>query len=139
MLHKKMSELLKHKSIRITDFRVKVLDVFEKNTNAVSVKTIENTLGEYDRTTLFRTLNTFIDKGLIHEVQLPNEGKMLALCSHNCNVDGHEHEHIHFKCNSCKEVFCREPITNPIIEIEGFIIQKVEINAVGICKNCIVD
>ena len=41
---KNMSELLKHKSIRITDFRIKVLEVFEKHTNAISVKTIENEL-----------------------------------------------------------------------------------------------
>ena len=132
-----MSDLLKNKSIRITDFRVKVLEVFERNTNAVSMKTIENTLGEFDRTTLFRTLNTFIDKGLIHEVQLPNEGKMLALCSTSCNVDGHEHEHIHFKCNSCKEVFCREAETKPNIKIKGFLIQKTEVNATGICENCL--
>lgn len=137
MLQKKMNELLKHKSIRTTDFRLKVLEVFEKNTNAVSMKTIESALGDFDRTTLFRTLNTFVDKGLVHEVQLPNEEKMLALCSTECSGNGHEHEHIHFKCNSCKEVFCKKPTINPNIVIDGFEIQQVEINTVGICGNCL--
>ena len=132
-----MSDLLKHKSIRITDFRIKVLEVFEQSENAVSIKTIEKALGKFDRTTLFRTLNTFIDKGLIHEVQLPSEEKMLALCSHTCNANGHEHEHIHFKCTACKEVFCKKPTTNPNIVIEGFEIQKIEINTMGICSNCL--
>ena len=132
-----MIELLKNKSIRITDFRVKVLEVLERNANAVSIKTIEGELGNFDRTTLFRTLNTFIDKGLIHEVQLPNEEKMLALCSTSCNVNGHEHEHIHFKCNNCKEVYCKKPSTNPKIMIDGFVIQSIEINTTGICSNCL--
>jgi len=134
-----MSDLLKHKSIRITDFRIKVLDVFEKNTNAVSMKMIENALGEFDRTTLFRTLNTFIKKGLVHEVQLPNEEKMLALCSTSCTVNGHDHEHIHFKCNNCKEVFCKKPEINPTILIKGFLIQKIEVNTIGICENCLIN
>ncbi len=132
-----MSDLLKHKSIRITDFRLKVLDVFEKNTNAVSIKTIETELANFDRTTLFRTLKTFIKKGLIHEVQLPNEEKMLALCDVTCTVDGHKHEHIHFKCETCNEVFCKQPEVNPNISIDGFLIKKVEINTTGICKDCL--
>ena len=133
-----MSDLLKHKSIRITDFRLKVLDIFQKNTNAISIKTIEIELVNFDRTTLFRTLKTFIKKGLIHEVQLPNEEKMLALCDVTCNVNGHQHEHIHFKCESCKEVFCKEPEINPNISIAGFLIKNLEISITGICKDCLI-
>ena len=70
-----MSKLLTYKSIRVTDFRLKVLEQFEKNANAISIKKIEEGLVKFDRITLYRTLKTFIDKGLVHEVQLPNEEK----------------------------------------------------------------
>jgi Fur family ferric uptake transcriptional regulator len=132
-----MRDLLGHKSIRITDFRIKVLEVFEKSANAISIKTIEKQLGNFDRITLYRTLKTFIDKGLVHEVQLPNEEKMLALCSANCDVNGHKHEHIHFKCNKCKEVFCKKAEIAPNISIKGFLIEKVEISTIGTCENCL--
>ena len=132
-----MDNLLAHKSIRVTDFRLQVLEVFEKNANAISIKKIEKELGKFDRVTLYRTLKTFVDKGLVHEVQLPNEEKMLALCSTECSGEGHKHEHIHFKCSQCEEVFCTEAEVSPSISIKGFLIQKVEINTVGICSNCL--
>ena len=132
-----MNKLLQNKSIRSTDFRLKVLDIFAKNTNAISIKKIESELKIFDRITLYRTLKTFTKKGLIHEVQLPNEEKMLALCSTDCNVNGHKHEHIHFKCKTCEEVFCKEAKIAPNIFIEGFLIHEIEINTVGICSSCL--
>lgn len=132
-----MSDRLKNKQIRVTEFRLKVLEIFERSNVAVDINHIESKLGSYDRVTLYRTLKTFIDKGLIHEISIPNENKQLALCATECSADGHKHEHIHFKCKSCEGIFCKEIIEMPPISINGFSIDKVEISASGICENCL--
>lgn len=132
-----MSDRLKNKAIRVTDFREKVLDVFENYNQAITVGQIEHDLGEHDRVTLYRTLKTFTEKGLIHEVTIPNEEKKLALCESKCSEEGHKHEHIHFKCTKCEGVFCKEIDQLPSIKLNGFDIQKVEINVTGVCDKCL--
>lgn len=132
-----MNDKLSNKSIRATDFRKKVLHIFEKYNQAITVNQIERDLGEHDRVTLYRTLKTFTDKGLIHEVALPNEDKKLALCEADCSADGHQHEHIHFKCKTCEGVFCKEVDKIPSIQLDGFSIDKIEINITGVCDNCL--
>lgn len=132
-----MADLLSEKAIRITDFRKKVLEIFQSKNQALSVQYIEQKLGEHDRVTLYRTLKTFIEKGLIHEVVLPNEEKKLAICEVNCSEKGHQHEHIHFKCTTCKGVFCKEVEAFPNLNLDHFKIQHIEINVTGICDKCL--
>ena len=136
---KNMSELLKHKSIRITDFRIKVLEVFEKHTNAISVKTIENELVKFDRTTLFRTLNTFVDKGIIHPISLVGSDTKYGLCLDECSNDNHEHNHVHLDCKSCNEVYCIDIESLPTLNLGNHKIDSVEIQASGICEKCLLN
>ena len=129
-------DILKHKGIRSTSFRESVVEIFQKYDCAISIHTIEQELGTHDRITLYRTIKTFTDKGLIHEVLLPNEEKKLAICKADCSSEGHHHEHIHFKCESCEEVYCEEIEAFPKLSLKGFRINSLEINAIGLCKNC---
>lgn len=113
-----------------------VLNVFLSNNNAISTDLIENALGEHDRITLYRTLKTFVNKGLIHEIALPGDQKRLALCGTKCSTENHQHEHLHFQCNTCNEVYCL-PIKESLnIEPEGFKVNYYEVIANGICRSC---
>lgn len=134
-----MEKLLRSKNIRVTDFRLAVLEVFNRYDNAVSHEQIENDLKEFDRITLYRTLKTFREKGVIHEIILPGEIKKMALCNEECGEDDHQHhhEHIHFLCNSCSEIYCVEIQNLPKIALEGFKIESFEIQATGLCNNCL--
>ncbi|MDA7804199.1 transcriptional repressor [Crocinitomix sp.] len=132
-----MRNLLQSKNLRITDFRLSVLDIFEKHQNAISIEQIEQELGEFDRITLYRTVKMFTEKGLIHEIIMPGNIKKLALCFEDCNAASHEHHHIHFRCNNCLEIYCIEIDEFPAVNLDGFKIESVEIQAKGICKNCI--
>ncbi|WP_070137714.1 Fur family transcriptional regulator [Crocinitomix algicola] len=131
-----MKNLLRSKKLRVTDFRLAVLTIFEQHKNAISTEQIENELGEFDRITLYRTIKTFIEKGIIHEITMPGNIKKLALCHDNCNAKEHQHQHIHFRCNSCAEIFCLDIDDYPEINLKGYQIDAVEIQAKGICKNC---
>lgn len=128
--------LLKEKNIRPTPFRENVLTIFKDSAYALSLQNIEDKLNEHDRITLYRTLKTFKEKGVIHEIALPNEAIKYAMCENSCSDENHIHNHIHFKCNNCEEVFCKDVKELPQISIPNFSITELEISAKGICENC---
>jgi Fur family ferric uptake transcriptional regulator len=131
-----MEEILKHAGVRVTDFRIKLLSVINSKEFAVSSAEIEKSIGEFDRVTLYRTLKTFKEKGLIHEVNMENEPVKYATCSDTCSSSDHRHEHIHFKCTSCLKVTCEDLPSHLHIDLDGFTLESLEIQAKGICKNC---
>jgi Fur family transcriptional regulator, ferric uptake regulator len=94
--------ILKEFSLRNTSCREEILQVFLNKNFALSHADIENKLSEnFDRVTIYRTLKTFLDKGIIHKV-LDDEGTTkYALCKEACAHHEHHHEHVHFKCIQC--------------------------------------
>ena len=126
------------KNLRITPFRVAVLAVFKKHKNAIDIAQIEKSLKEFDRITLYRTIKTFIESGLIHEIVMPGDIKKLALCSEECGNENHEHnhQHLHFKCDKCDEVYCLELASFPKIAYPKFKINSLEIQGSGVCEGC---
>lgn len=133
------TKLLVSKGLRLTNFRQHVLSVFIEQDKAIAVSELESLLGEHDRITLYRTIKTFIDKGLIHEIVMPGDIKKLALCSNTCgdHKGHHEHNHLHFQCKSCEEIFCVDLPTLPKIELAHYQIDEYEIQARGICPRCL--
>lgn len=133
-----MENLLKIKGLRVTSFRLNVLDVFSRYSNAIDVALIEDSLENFDRITLYRTLKTFIEKGLIHEIVMPGDIKKLALCKDECHSHDHEHnhQHLHFRCDNCEEVFCLEIKNFPEIKYPKFKITNLEFQGSGLCSEC---
>ena len=132
-------DLFSEKNIRKTAFRSKVLNVFRSNENAITIQDIEKGIGLHDRITLYRTIKTFLDKGVIHEIVMPGDIKKLALCQ-DCETDhdhnhAHQHNHIHFHCEKCDEVNCVENKI-PDLNLKGFQVDSIEIQAHGICVKC---
>lgn len=131
-----MRKLLESKKISITDFRISVLEIFEKYSNALAMDQIESELGEFDRITLYRTIKLFKKHGIIHEITIAGNPVKFALCNQSCEEGDHQHNHIHFRCNKCEEVYCVDIEKIPQIGLKGFQIHDVEIQASGICNKC---
>ena len=92
-----MSEtLLKGFKLRSTPNRQEILHLFLKKNHALSHGDIEKEIdNSLDRVTVYRTLKTFLDKGLIHKV-LDDEGSLkYALCNEACTTAEHHHDHVH--------------------------------------------
>jgi Fur family ferric uptake transcriptional regulator len=90
----------------------------------------------YDRVTLYRTLKTFQEKGLIHKVLDDHGATKYAPCS-DCTVEEHHHEHIHFKCNKCGNTVCLEDVNIPKTDLPaGYIVEERNILISGICNKC---
>lgn len=130
--------IIRQKGLRVTPFREKFLKIFLETDVALSVTDVEEELVEFDRITLYRTIKSFIKKGIIHEIVMPGDVRKLALCSTEC--DGgkghHEHNHLHFQCDTCEEVYCIELDNIPDLNLKGYDINQVEIQAKGICSSC---
>jgi Fur family ferric uptake transcriptional regulator len=133
-----MSEtLLKGFKLRSTPNRQEILHLFLKKTHALSHSDIEKEIdNSLDRVTVYRTLKTFLDKGLIHKV-LDDEGSLkYALCNEACTTAEHHHDHVHFKCTKCGQTNCLN-IEVPSIRLpKGYKANAVNFLIQGICESC---
>mgnify|MGYP005840205751 CR=1 FL=1 len=136
-MEKEAKEILKGHALRQTNSRLDIASFFLKNKKAISHSDIESQLdGKYDRVTIYRTLKSFIDKGLIHQVLDDGQSTLYALCS-DCSTQVHQHNHVHFKCLKCAETVCLEGVVIPKVQLpEGFEVADSNFLITGVCKDC---
>jgi Fur family transcriptional regulator, ferric uptake regulator len=134
----KATELLAKHLLRATPIRARMVELFVSAKHAISQQQIEEAMGELDRITLYRTLKTFEQKGIIHTAFDGTSKTKYALCSHGvCNEHAHNDNHAHFHCLSCGQTECIEDISVPKIDMPtGFIVQSTQIVVQGLCSNC---
>ncbi|MEQ8414950.1 MAG: transcriptional repressor [Imperialibacter sp.] len=133
-----LKETLKEHRLRNTQCRTDILAIFIEHDFALSHADIEDRVSEhYDRVTVYRTLKTFVDKGLIHKVLDDNGAQKYALCNADCSEDLHKHEHVHFKCIRCGLTTCLDESDIPGIKLPaGYVLMDVSMLVTGYCKDC---
>ena len=123
-----------------TNFRTELLDLFYSSDNiSLSVDDIlKHFNNSIDKVTVYRSLKSFENKGLIHIVPDANNLKRYSLCRENtCNTISHDHNHGHFICYSCNQTFCLDEFKVPKPEfIKGFHIEQLKLTAEGYCQDC---
>lgn len=131
-------QLLKKHSIRQTTTREAVLNVMFSKNYAVSHAEIEKEMGaKFDRVTIYRTLNAFLENGLVHKVLDSEGGIKYAVCQHEHQADKHTDNHLHFKCNKCHQTLCLEDHYIPNIATpKNYTINSLNILAEGVCEKC---
>jgi Fur family ferric uptake transcriptional regulator len=134
----KIDHLLKKNQLSITGGRRKILELFLQQDGALSHSDIEKKAGEkFDRVTVYRTLQAFLEKGLIHSIPTPDNSIRYALCKDDCSGGQHHDDHVHFICNTCGNTVCLEDVTVPAIKLpRGYIPQQTEVLVSGVCKSC---
>jgi Fur family ferric uptake transcriptional regulator len=134
---KELENILIAKQITPTPMRIMVLEYILKQSTAISLSDLENEFQHSDKTTLYRTVKTFEENGLIHDIKDGNEATRYALCEEDCTVGVHYDRHIHFYCTNCKELTCLPKENLPEITLpKGFQLQEISFVARGICDNC---
>jgi Fur family transcriptional regulator, ferric uptake regulator len=136
-LENKASDLLRRKHLSITDSRKKILSLFLNSHDALAHGDIEKKAGEkFDRVTVYRTLQTFVEKGIVHTIPTAENSVLYALCK-DCDEEHHHDDHVHFVCRNCNTTICLDNIVSPKIELpEGYQAENVQVVINGICKNC---
>jgi Fur family ferric uptake transcriptional regulator len=130
--------ILKKHKLSVTEARMAVLNAFTDNEEALSHSEIENhTSRFFDRVTLYRTLQTFVEKGLIHQIPTTDNSVRYALCKENCEEGHHHDEHVHFVCNSCYRTICLDHVIIPKVRLpKGFQTSQVDMIVKGTCDEC---
>ena len=132
------NELLERHKLKKTGPRLSVLEILKSKDSAVSQPDLEKILGkQVDRVTLYRTLSTFEDKGIIHKVLDFNGTANYAFCSGGCKEHEHHDEHVHFNCTVCQSIYCLDKVIIPPINLPaGFEASSLHFTIYGVCDNC---
>lgn len=138
MIQDEVIEILKRNQLSITESRKSILQQFIESKVALAHHELEkNTSEKIDRVTIYRTIQTFIDKGILHTIPTTDNTIRYALCKEECS-DGHHHDdHIHFVCEHCGITTCLDETTIPQIPLpKGYKSRQINILVNGVCKEC---
>jgi Fur family ferric uptake transcriptional regulator len=131
-------DILRQHELKATPQRIAVLAAFIKKNKVLSLTELNKLLGkDFDRITLYRTLNAFEENGLIHKIS-DNTGSInYALCKHDSVHHTHDDNHVHFKCSSCDLIVCLEEVSIPVIRVpKKYKPEKYSFLIEGICEAC---
>lgn len=134
---KTIEEVLESKKIRITAMRLLIYKFLAENKVAVTLSDVENAFEKADRTTLYRTIKTFEEKDIVHQIDDSTGITKYALCEPGCNCDIKTDLHLHFHCNNCNETVCLTEHKIPHINLPaGFVAEDANLVLKGICDKC---
>ncbi len=130
--------ILKKNGLSVTEGRLKILDLFLDREDALAHADIETqTEGAFDRVTVYRTLQTFVDKGIIHQIPTTDNTILYALCKDHCAAGHHHDEHVHFVCDDCGKTICLDDVMVPTVKLpKGFKPSQAAMIVNGICNEC---
>lgn len=124
------------KNTKPTSMRILVYDFLSSQQAALSLSDIEHYFENADRTTIYRTLKTFEEKGIVHSIQ-ENTTTKYKLCHDGCDETTHNDRHLHFYCRICKQTTCKEDISFSENIHTNFRIDEIRLFAKGICEKCL--
>jgi Fur family ferric uptake transcriptional regulator len=131
-------EILKKNQLSVTGSRKSILELFLYSDGALAHADIEKQTGEkFDRVTVYRTLHSFMEKGIVHTIPTADNSIRYALCKDDC-TEGHHHDnHVHFICNECSRTVCLDSVTVPDVKLpRGFKPLDRQMIVTGICQDC---
>lgn len=135
-----MSEIektLESNGVRPTAMRILIYKFMVQKEVAVALTDIENAFVKAERTTLYRTLKTFEEKGIVHHIDDGTGISKYALCEPGCNCELDQDLHLHFHCSNCDETVCLTEHKIPHINLpNGYIAEDANLVITGICDKC---
>ena len=132
----KMNELFERHGVRPTPNRVLVWRQLNASWRPMSLIELEEQLQSLDRSSLFRTVTLFKEKGMVHVIEDGSSSVRYELC-HNTSRETHSYHHPHFFCVQCKRTFCMDHLQIPAIDLpEGYEMESVNFVIKGLCPDC---
>lgn len=127
-------KLLNDKDVRITKYRIAVLEEIMKEThpsaNEIYVSILEK-WPKLSRTTIYNTLHKLVEEGVVEELNVDTVEARYDIFT--------DHYHGHFYCKECRQL-TDFPITHTlgkVRDIAGFEITSYRIYLQGTCKTCL--
>ncbi len=135
-MNDKEEKKLSTRGIRPTAMRILILKYLTNLGHTTSLLDLEAHFLQSDRSTLFRTLKTFEENGVIHKIEDGSGILKYGLCTATCDCSLKD-QHFHFYCEKCDETFCLNHMEIPTLELpKNFILKQYNLVLKGICSNC---
>lgn len=132
-----IEQQLRNKNIRPTAMRILIFKYMGERNTAVSLANIEKAFEKAERTTLYRSIRTFEENGLVHQIDDGTNISKYALCEEGCNCELNHDLHLHFHCQNCDETVCLTEQKLPHINLpEGYTAEDANLVIKGICEKC---
>ena len=132
----KALELLKENGLYITDCRVSIMKTLIDSQYPMTQDDISSKIGKnkFDKVTIYRTLESFIESGIAHKVFLQDRIWHFELAE-NCTEN---QCHPHFTCTSCGKTHCLTEMQMPMAKspYRGFVIKHQKVQLEGYCPKC---
>lgn len=131
--------LLRAHGLRRTPVRVGVLELLYSAGRPISVPMMLAKLKGVDTVTVYRTLNTFVKKKLVHRVRGEDRSWLYAAGDMNNQP---KHLHPHFVCDECGKVECLDDSAIPggfvasLHVQDGYQVAYPEVVLHGRCPKC---
>jgi len=129
-------ERLQTAGLKRTRGRVAILAVLLRCRRPLTPQEIYDRMNmEFDRVSIYRSLHTFSQAGLVHRVEAGDRLWRFAVCKHERH---RVHCHPHFTCRSCGTVECLTGVALPPLDnlSPGYRIEEQEVYVRGLCANC---
>lgn len=121
-----IEKLLKQNNLKITNQRIKTLDVIINLDNNATINNIKEKL-YFDKSTIYRIINLLMEKNII-EKNIDNKKIYYSL------KEEHKHYIKCIKCNKKEEI---EECLIKKIENKGYKVLNHKLEIEGICSNCL--
>lgn len=131
--------ILEENHLRLTQSRVVLLDILFLEKDPLSAAHILEKLSEREndvnKTTVYRALEQFEERGIVRGVQLGDRTKYYELASRD-----HHHHLVCVQCECVEDVDMDETTLSEeekkVSQEKGFTILKHSLEFFGICRNC---
>jgi Fur family ferric uptake transcriptional regulator len=134
--HTKADEILRGAGLYSTQARISIMEAMLAAGRPVDRKDLAARLGSRgpDEVTIYRTLESFCKKGLVHKVFGEGRAGRFEL-AHNC---GEVQCHPHFTCRRCGVTQCLAGVSVPLVKglRKGFKLLRQQVRLEGICPGC---
>ena len=132
-----IEKTLSDHKVRPTAMRILIYKYLAQKKIALALLDIETAFAKAERSTIFRTLKTFEENGIVHQIEDGTGITKYALCEPGCNCEIEQDLHLHFHCSNCDETVCLTEHKIPHINLpDGYVAEDVNLVVTGICEKC---
>ena len=135
-LNEKARRMLTSAHLYCTESRIAILKVLLEAPSPIRQDEIADRLPgkPANKVTIYRTLDSLIDAGLVHRAFMQERAWHFELADHCTERQCHPH----FTCSNCGRTHCLREFSIPMApsSYKGFIIQHQQVRLEGLCPAC---
>jgi len=135
LLHK-FRELCRQRDLAVTHQRITIYEALSSMPGHPSpeqvYECVRQQISSISLATVYKTINTFIETGIVHEASL-HHGSI--------RLDSNLEPHHHMVCTKCKTIFdLKQGAIGPVLLKgtlpNGFRAQRLSVEVLGLCERC---